>query len=60
MLGLLLIGGLVIAVGGAVLGGVGMAQSRRNKLFAGIGLCLNCFIAIGVLGLICVGILAGE
>jgi hypothetical protein len=45
---------MVLALAGIVLGIIGAATPRRNKLFAGIGIGLNSLI---LLGLVCVMIL---
>jgi len=59
VLGLFILGGLLAAVVGGVLGIVGATQANRNKLFAVLGLCLNGVIVVGVLGLMVLGMAAG-
>ena len=48
--GLVLLDAVAMLVG-LILGIVGVAQRERNKLFAGLGLCANSLLLLGVLGL---------
>jgi hypothetical protein len=51
VLGGILVLDAVAMLVGLILGIVGIAQGRRNKLFAGIGLGANALLLLGVLGL---------
>jgi hypothetical protein len=55
VLGGLLLIDVVAALIGLVLGIVGVAQHRRNKLFAGIGLGANALLLLGLLALFVIG-----
>ena len=60
----LLVGGalliaLLAALVGAILGGIGLAQQHRKKLFAVIGLCFNLLVLLGAAGVLVLGMLLG-
>ncbi|HEX8198986.1 MAG TPA: hypothetical protein VF590_00760, partial [Isosphaeraceae bacterium] len=56
VLGLLMIGGLMLAALGAVLGLASLFQRGRRRVFGVLGLIFNGLILLGVLGLILIGI----
>lgn len=58
-MGLMILAGLGIALIGVGLGVGGLFQSKRNKLFAVLGICFNALILAGVTALMCIGLLAG-
>jgi hypothetical protein len=60
VLALLILGGVFVSVVGAVLGVVGLCQAKRNKLFAGLGVALNAVIVVGIVGLMCIGLLTHQ
>ncbi len=53
--GLMMIGAVLIALIGGVLGAAGLAQRDRNKLFAAIGLCANGLLFLCGLALMIIG-----
>jgi hypothetical protein len=58
----MLVGGALLvcllgALVGAILGGVGLAQQRRKKIFAILGLCFNLLVLLGTGAIIVLGIL---
>jgi hypothetical protein len=60
----LLVGGallvsLLVALVGAVLGGVGLAQRHRKKIFAVLGLCFSLLVLLGAAGVLVLGVLVG-
>lgn len=58
-LGLMLIGGVVVSLIGVGLGIAGVAQKGRKRVFAVLGLVFNGIIAIGVLGIMLLGLATG-
>ena len=58
IIGLLLFLNIGAALVGGVLGIVGAATPRRNKLFAGIGIGLNVLVFLGLVGLVILGLAA--
>jgi hypothetical protein len=59
ILGLVMIGGLGGSILGAVLAIVGLIQAGRSKIFPAIGLGLNAFLILGVIGVLVLGLLMG-
>jgi len=57
LLGLAVIGGILVALLGAVLAIAGLCQARRARMFAIIGLLINAAVFVGVIFLILVGLL---
>ncbi len=58
VLGLLLIGGMLLALVGGVLGLVGLFVGDNKRVFAALGLAFNVLILLGVVGLMILGSLA--
>ena len=56
-LGLLLLGGLLLALLGAALGVAGCLQPNRKRLFAILGLSINGLILLIVVGLMLIGLM---
>jgi hypothetical protein len=61
----ILIGGaillsMLVALVGAILGGVALGQRDRKKVFAILGLCFNLLVLIGTLGIIVLGLAASA
>lgn len=59
ILGLLVIGGVMLAFVGLVLGIVGLFQSNRKKIFPVIGTIFNFMIIAGVIFLVVLGTIIG-
>jgi hypothetical protein len=57
LVGLGFIGVLALAVGGVVVGGIGMTQRGRNVTLAIVGLVVNGLIALAIVGLIVIGLM---
>jgi hypothetical protein len=55
---LLVLGTAFLCLLGGVLGGIGLAQCERKKIFAIIGLSLNVALFLGGLGLMVIGLVA--
>jgi hypothetical protein len=58
-LGLVMIGGIIVALIGAGLGIAGVAQKGRKKVFAVLGLVFNGLIVLGVGAIIAIGLAVG-
>jgi hypothetical protein len=59
VVGLILFVGLFFGLIGGVLGIIGMVQANRAKGYAIAGLVVNSLVALGVLGIIVIGLLMG-
>ena len=53
--GFVMMGGLAVSLVGVLLGIVGILQRRRNRIFAFLGLGINCLFLLAMIGLIILG-----
>ena len=59
VLGLMILGGCVLAFVGLILGVAGLFQKDRKKVFPAVGTAFNAIILLAVVGLIIIGLLIG-